>query len=771
MTIATLALSSAGCTDSTPTDLDDGPVDVAIQRLVVEPRGVTVHVDDSIEFRSYGLSASGDTTDVHVTWSTTSGMIEVKGQGKGNGQYKGKKPGKHDVIATDSSGVADTTDVTVSDRGVALVELQPSEATLLVGATLKLVATPRDEDGEALTGRQVAWTAGDPGIAEVDAAGLVTGAAPGSALVYATVEGQTGSASITAVTPGGLVIVDAPGGDVLSALDLGSARVGTDLAWRTLVVENRGDAMASDMSIVFEDDRGSGSVHFADYQFPGTGGSCESFLGSGSSCTIVVQFSPMAVGGISGVIRADYSEGDQSESNVLAEASGSGTGDVVFADSDGAIREGIGRLGPGMTLIVEDGEYGDVDIVGTSGSSSNPAIIRSRNDGRAHVRSLDIENVSYVQLIGIQAGLGRDGIDGHVVDVKSADHLVLKRLTAHHAQESGNRHVFGISESRYVTVEDCAAWGSGRITYSYYDSEFGVFRRVWGQHLHNESDTWPRSVLTMYYGANSLVENSVVTQAVDADPGVGQIEGFKVNSRNGVRIPDNNTFRGNIAHDIQGPAYYTTGDYDFRNTHFYNNVAVGPEDHYLDTAFDPAEEALDTEVHQHTAAHTIIAVGRASSSSGGDGISGFLVNSIFRSIDRAGRIEAVSWSLFEDVTDLESSLDNDNRRVSGLEFDEAVFGRVGAHLIRPTSARGKGEGGADIGAEILYRYAEVDEPTPSDRRGVLTTIPLWPHPLEERVWRESGGTISITFENRDGRSGLRGVWRDSEALRQALIGR
>jgi hypothetical protein len=573
-----------------------------------------------------------------------------------------------------------------------------------------------------------------------------------------------------AVEEGGLVVVDAPGGSLVPVVDFASARVGMDSEWRTLFVENRSEVTVADISTMFEDDSGSGSFHFADYQFPGTGGSCEPLLRPRSSCSLVLQFSPMAVGDISGSIRAEYTRGNKPKNEVLTEFRGSGTGEVIHAGSDSGVSDGIDRLGPGVTLIIESGAYDDLEMVGTMGGPSNPAIVRSRKDGGAHFRSVSITAVSYVHLTGIQAGLGRDGIEGHVIDVESADHIVLKRVTARHAQESGNYHVFGISESRYVTVEDCAAWGSGRVHYTYYDSEFGIFRRVWGQHLHNDSDAWPRTVFTMYYGSNSLVENSVVTQAADADPGVGQIEGFKVNSRNGVRIPDNNTFRGNIAHGIQGPGYYTTGSYDFSNTHYYNNVVVGPEEPYMDTAFDPTDHALETMVHQLTAAHTSMAIGRPASQGGGHGIEGSLSHSIFRDMNRAGRIEAVSRSLFQDVG-LRSELDNDNRSVTSLEFDRSAFGRVGAYLIRPASARLSGAGGNDIGAEILFRYLEVTQPTPRNRPGTLTTIPLWPHPMEERVWRESGGTISITYENRDGRSGLGGVWRDREALQHAYLNR
>lgn len=193
-----VAGSFAGCGDSTITQLDRGEAKSAsIQRLILEPSEVSVHLADAVEFVAYGLTADGDTTSVEVTWSTTSGTLDTKGQGKGKGLYKGNKPGKNKVIATDSSGVADTAVVTVSDPVVARVDVSPSQASLSVGSTVQLTATPVDESGAALSDLQVAWSTNAPAVASVDSRGRVTGMSSGSAVVTATAGGQSGSAAIT----------------------------------------------------------------------------------------------------------------------------------------------------------------------------------------------------------------------------------------------------------------------------------------------------------------------------------------------------------------------------------------------------------------------------------------------------------------------------------------------------------------------------------------------------------------------------------------------
>jgi len=70
----------------------------------------------------------------------------------------------------------------------------------------------------------------------------------------------------------------------------------------------------------------------------------------------------------------------------------------------------------------------------------------------------------------------------------------------------------------------------------------------------------------------------------------------------------------------------------------------------------------------------------------------------------------------------------------------------GAYLFVPPALKGKGENGADIGAEVLYRYQD----------GVLTNEPLWPWPMEERICNETG--ISVTYENA-GNGCMGGLWK------------
>src|SRR5689334_4648948 len=80
---------------------------------------------------------------------------------------------------------------------VASVTIGAPAMSVTVGGTLQLAATLRDQSGNVLSGRTVAWTTSNPGVASVSSTGLVTGVATGSTTIRATSEGKSTAATIT----------------------------------------------------------------------------------------------------------------------------------------------------------------------------------------------------------------------------------------------------------------------------------------------------------------------------------------------------------------------------------------------------------------------------------------------------------------------------------------------------------------------------------------------------------------------------------------------
>ena len=185
-----------------------------LARVLVSPKTVVLGPGQVAVFRAVGLMSTGDTAGTPVTWSATGGTIVDSSASNGvhYGHYQAAaSAGVYRVMATDQpGGQADTAAVTVSRVPVAGVAVQPATGNLALGGTLQLTAVTRDSAGNVLTGRVVVWSSNAPAVASVTGGGLVSGAAPGSAVITATSEGRSGTATIAVVTASVASVVVSP---------------------------------------------------------------------------------------------------------------------------------------------------------------------------------------------------------------------------------------------------------------------------------------------------------------------------------------------------------------------------------------------------------------------------------------------------------------------------------------------------------------------------------------------------------------------------------
>ena len=97
------------------------------------------------------------------------------------------------------------------------VTVSPASATLTaLGETTRLTAEVRDQNGQVMAGAAVAWASSDALVAGVDASGLVTAAANGSATITATAGAASGTAAVT-VTQQVSAVAVSPAADTLVA--------------------------------------------------------------------------------------------------------------------------------------------------------------------------------------------------------------------------------------------------------------------------------------------------------------------------------------------------------------------------------------------------------------------------------------------------------------------------------------------------------------------------------------------------------------------------
>src|SRR2546422_6141444 len=126
-----------------------------LAQVVVAPRSVSLGTGGTQQFVAYGRLNSGDSIAVTgVTWSAQGGTISSSGL-----YGAGSVPGGYVVTGT-ASGIAGTALLAVSNVSVASVAMSPASATLSMGATQQLSATPKDAAGDVVSRRGV--TGGGP---------------------------------------------------------------------------------------------------------------------------------------------------------------------------------------------------------------------------------------------------------------------------------------------------------------------------------------------------------------------------------------------------------------------------------------------------------------------------------------------------------------------------------------------------------------------------------------------------------------------------------
>lgn len=174
------------------------PVDVTglqASLVRVSPTTATVLVGGSATLRADVLDTGGSTiVGMNVIWrSASTSIATVDANGVVSGVARGST-----VITASAVGLSGSAGITVQSTptAVASVTISPSSATLQVGKTVQLAATPRDGSGKALSGRTVTWSSSDITRATV-VNGLVLGVRAGTVTIRATSEGITGTATVT----------------------------------------------------------------------------------------------------------------------------------------------------------------------------------------------------------------------------------------------------------------------------------------------------------------------------------------------------------------------------------------------------------------------------------------------------------------------------------------------------------------------------------------------------------------------------------------------
>jgi hypothetical protein len=202
LAVAVMILSAgtiAWSQDTTPDAAkQDAPsTSVAPASVEISPATIDAHVGEKIKFSAAAKDAAGNPIDEKPSvWFAA--PFDVAGADE-SGEVTFHAPGVVTVGAV-IAGKTGYATVNVSDSKVTGVGIAPpTYPSVVAGGAEKLTAIPRTANGNPRTDVTVKWTSEKPSVATVDAAGLVTGVAPGSVTVKATSEGVSGKVELHVV--------------------------------------------------------------------------------------------------------------------------------------------------------------------------------------------------------------------------------------------------------------------------------------------------------------------------------------------------------------------------------------------------------------------------------------------------------------------------------------------------------------------------------------------------------------------------------------------
>lgn len=415
-----------------------------------------------------------------------------------------------------------------------------------------------------------------------------------------------------------------------------------------------------------------------------------------------------------------------------------------------------GVLQPGDTLYLMDGTYFQQLKVKISGTPGNPITFKALNDGQAiidgnygfgpvQIAGTPSVRVSYIDIEGIIAKRSPD----YVVRVDYSDYINFRRVSVYDGIRNGISIFY---TSTHVLVEDCIIRTPGAYPLHLSSKSHLTVRRCYVTFVSSgHGVTW--SSVNLYPPSDSIVENVVTETSTGGVNGIMITNGY-------ANTSNNNVIYGSIAREATLAGYLLA------------NAACGESvgQKHINCVSIRSKYGFYQRTGEDWEGRHLTIVGRDKVGR----VEGVLlypndcpvrVNGDLRDSSLLTGTKGLALYIDDKVdywTHSYNNLYDFNTNYAGTTqgtgetfidpaYDTVTYGD-GAYLFVPPALKGQGEGGADIGAEVLYRYVD----------GVLTTDPLWPWPMEGRIQDELG--ISLTYETDPVTGKTGGLWKTLEGV-------
>ncbi len=428
----------------------------------------------------------------------------------------------------------------------------------------------------------------------------------------------------------------------------------------------------------------------------------------------------------------------------------------------------LAYLEPGSTLILQDGTYtrtntGMLHINNLHGTSTQRITIMAENERQARIESegytspIQVRDSTHLTIIGITAIHGdRSTDDGarsphDIIQVRSSEHIKLKRMLAAYTNRYFNAHGIAVIDSQNVLVEESEVYHHHRHGIMGWQSRYLTFRRSYANSMNYETLPDGRHTgnpsggdegLSFYGSSSSIMENSIaennnagfqihtasasdiggnfaggrhnrVLGCITIDTTQGQLVSNRISSGSGImHRSEDNVFENCLS---IGTRVYAMRTGHSRGT-IHRSVTIYDTQNVIAQLIDLQDCTTLDKGCDWTVQNSLIWNNArrniAMASRGYD--HPFLVE--YSNLYDNGGYTGSTYN-GEDITNNAGRYRNNiHIEPTGSTLGSGP-GQTLVYIPEDSNMKGAGKGGADIGANILYRY----------QNGELTTDRLW-HP-------------------------------------------
>ena len=219
------------------------PAPPVLTSISVSPAAPTIDAGDTQQFTATCYDQYGQTMpEVTVSWSSSN--ISV-GTIESNGMFTALTAGSTTVTAS-AEGISGQAVATVNLAApvITRIAVSPPSVTLDIGDMQTFVATCYDQYENEMPGTDVSWSSDDTTVGTIDATGLFTATAEGSATVTATAGEVSGTAEVT-VNPAPPVLTSISVSPAAPTIDVGETQQFTAICY------DQYGAPISDVSVIW----------------------------------------------------------------------------------------------------------------------------------------------------------------------------------------------------------------------------------------------------------------------------------------------------------------------------------------------------------------------------------------------------------------------------------------------------------------------------------------------------------------------------------------